>query len=439
MLMKCPVCNRDLAPTLSICLTCGAMMNDSVREEHQVKVSTSGNLPKIEQNVAIPPMRRPLVKQSNPYSVPPPATTVPAPPIPRRVETVELNAAKTSQTLVDFQNKNTTIPEWRLQMQNAVRQRKGVSTGDASIVSTEAVSTPRLRTNGAAALKAEIEPEPISIENIDPRLSSALRRIDDSRTSFLLEEPVKAASASTSAQGRSFPFDVVAPNANAIPRASELKVGVSFLPKPTLVAALKLDTNKLPKIDEILPKSIEKVEDLSAETIIVEPSKPIFESIKRIFINADKPKVEEETDLVDDGEIEDLAPLSMRFNAGLFDLIIGTVVSMILLSPIALSGSNWFSISGLLMFAAVCSFVMFTYLTVSVGFYGKTLGMRIFSLEVVDAEENQYPTMQQAAIHSSLYIGSLAFLGAGFVTMFFNEEKRAAHDLLSGTIVVRQF
>jgi hypothetical protein len=37
----CPVCKRDLAPTLSICLTCGAMINDTVREELETKISRS--------------------------------------------------------------------------------------------------------------------------------------------------------------------------------------------------------------------------------------------------------------------------------------------------------------------------------------------------------------------------------------------------------------
>jgi len=415
------------------------MMNDSVREDHQVKVSTSGDLTKIEQNAETLSPPRPLVKQSNPYAVPPPAIIVPAPPVQRRMETAELTSTKTSQTLVDFQTKNSTIPDWRLQIQNAVRQRKGGTSGDVPAVSTQAVSTPRLKTNGATALTAEIEQELGVIENVDPRLSNALRRIDDSLTSFLPVEPVKSAFATKTSQPRSFPFDVISPNVNAVSRPPEIRANVNILPKPTLVAPLKLDTNKLPKLEEMLPKSIDKVEGLSVDPINAEPSKPIFESIKRIFINADKAETEEEIDLIENDEIEDLAPLSMRFNAGLFDLIIGTVVSMVLLSPLALSGNNWFSISGLLLFAAVCSIVMFTYLTASVGFYGKTLGMKIFSLEVVDAEENQYPTLQQAAIHSSLYIGSLAFLGAGFVTMFFNEEKRAAHDLLSGTIVVRQF
>lgn len=433
--MKCPVCNRNLAPTLSICLTCGAMMNDSVREEHRVKVSTSGNLPKIEQNATKLPPPRPFLKPTNPYAVPPPASVVSAP-VQRRVETAELSTPKTSQTLVDFQNKNTSIPEWRLQMQNAVRQRKGGLADDDSGISTQVVSAAQLRTHGATALKAETVPEPIILENADPRLNSALRRIADSRSSYLSEEPAKPAFASRNVQAKSFPLHVVAPNANAASRVPEINATAVSIPKPTLVAPFKLDTNKLPKLEETQVKIIEKVEEIDPVQGTMPPE---FDAIKRIFINADNDQVEEDIDQIDSDEIEDLAPFSMRFNAGLFDFIIGTVVSMILLSPLALSGGNWFSISGLLIFAATCSIIMFTYLTTCVGFFGKTIGMRIFSLEVVDAEENEYPTLQQAAVHSSIYLASLALGGVGFITMLFNEEKRAIHDLLSGTIVVRQF
>src|SRR6476619_2569226 len=36
--MNCPVCKRELAPTLSICFACGAMVNDTVREELETKI-----------------------------------------------------------------------------------------------------------------------------------------------------------------------------------------------------------------------------------------------------------------------------------------------------------------------------------------------------------------------------------------------------------------
>src|SRR5207244_8203495 len=122
-----------------------------------------------------------------------------------------------------------------------------------------------------------------------------------------------------------------------------------------------------------------------------------------------------------------------------FDLIIGGFAGMLLLSPLACTNENWFSARGLLTFAATLSIVQFLYMTTCLGFFGKTLGMRLFSLELVDAVENEYPTLRQAAVSSAVFLISLAFSGAGFLTVFFNEEKRALHDLMSGTILVREF
>ncbi len=45
--MNCPVCNRILATNLSICPSCGTMMNDSVREVMETKAApTTDNLEK---------------------------------------------------------------------------------------------------------------------------------------------------------------------------------------------------------------------------------------------------------------------------------------------------------------------------------------------------------------------------------------------------------
>ncbi len=141
---------------------------------------------------------------------------------------------------------------------------------------------------------------------------------------------------------------------------------------------------------------------------------------------------------VETEEIEDLAPFAMRFNAGLFDLIIGSFLSFILLTPFMVSSGSWMTPTGILTFAVTCAVVMFIYMTVSIGFYGRTFGMRIFALEVVDIEGEEYPTIHQAAVSSCLYLLSLAMGGIGFLTLPFNQEKRAVHDLVSGTIVVRE-
>ena len=88
--------------------------------------------------------------------------------------------------------------------------------------------------------------------------------------------------------------------------------------------------------------------------------------------------------------------------------------------------------------AAAFGIVMFTYMTVGVGLRGRTIGMKIFSLEVIDIEANEYPSYHQAAVRSAVFLLSLPLLGIGFLAAFFNEERRAAHDLVSGTILVRE-
>ncbi len=428
------------------------MMNDSVREELQSKVAPSAKLPKIEAlGVEVPRA------ESRPSLAAPPKPLIletlkpehPAQPQ-KRIVTSGLGSPKTNPTLVEFQNKNTSMPEWRLQMQNAVRQRKGAFVDERGSVSAVSMPNTQLGTHGAAALKAEfVEPPPPEIENADPRLNAALKRIADSRRTFLPEE--EKSPAAGIATPRSFPFNVVAPTPNKPvlpPRPIE---SAAVHPKPEMVAPLrmekKLDTNKLPRIETVVREAAAEITTspsiVSAETASKLPviqSQTELSEAKRIIINSEIADSENDEYFGEEQEeIEDLAPFSMRFNAGVFDLIIGAFASMLILSPLALTGGEWFSVAGALAFAGTCAVMMFIYLTSSIGFFGKTLGMRLFSLELVDAEENEYPTLHQAAVSSSLYILSLVFCGAGFVTIFFNEENRAVHDLLSGTIIVREF
>lgn len=431
--MKCPVCNRNLAPSLSICLTCGTMMNDSVREELHTKVATVAQPQRIERQAAPPVMKKPPLPEVTPVQRPRPA----------KVVTTELESAKTSKTLVEFQTKNATLPDWRLQVQNAVRQRSGgPRRNDRSGEPSDAIYQKQLVTNGANALKPEPEEhtEPAeSALHCDPRVANALKRIAESRKTFLHEEVSEPAKP---ADSRNYPFNIVSRSSAAPSKPSDGKASINVLPKPKLVSTYKIekkkfDTNKLPP----LPKAIEPQrhvaeseeikEKIAYETAIPMPDiLPVVEYVSEAEM-AD-PAIEAD-------EIDDLAPFALRFNAGLFDMIIGVFASLILLSPIVFLGGNWFSLPGTFALIAACSIVMFVYLTVFIGLWGKTIGMRIFSLELVDAEENEYPTFHQAAVSAAVYLATLPLAGAGFLTVLFNEERRAAHDLASGTIVVTEF
>lgn len=430
--MKCPVCNRNLAPSLSICLTCGTMMNDSVREELQTKVATVTQPQRPERQASPPVMKKPPRPEITPVQKPRPA----------KVVTTELEMAKTSKTLVEFQTKNATLPDWRLQVQNAVRQRSGGPRRDeGSNEASDAIYQKQLVTNGANALKAERvqEAEPAeSALHCDPRVANALKRIAESRKTFLHEEVAEPAKP---ADNRNYPFNIVSRSSTAPSKPADGKASINVLPKPRLVSTYKIekkkfDTNKLPP----LPKAIETqraAEPMEIQEKIADEAAIPMPDILPLEEYVSEPEMVDAA--IETDEIDDLAPFALRFNAGLFDLIIGVFTSLILLSPIAFLGGNWFSLPGIFALIAACSIVMFIYLTVSVGLWGKTIGMRVFSLELVDAEENEYPTLHQAAVNAAVYLATLPLLGAGFLTVLFNEERRAAHDLVSGTIVVTEF
>ena len=466
-------------------------MNDSVREELKDKISVAPKPlileakpnPPLEAKVNPPLFRQPsapLIEKPKPVLQPPPgmptpaappvpATTVSAPPAPVqsaplpkpplppaepvKTETSEIMAKPTSPTLVEFQNRNAALPDWRLQLQNAVRKR--VEKGSAPAETVEAapvVQRVHLPTSGANALKAEVIEQTAPAPARNPKLENALRRIEQSRRQFLPESEAdpapKASAAAAPASNKNFPFYIASKNAEVMPKPAEMKTAASFAAKPKIeelpvIEKAEYDTNKLKPLPNaaIISSSLDRIaaeEKAAPETL---KDAPVIQ-IARV----DNAPEHEAIELVEDHEvveteeeIEDIAPFSMRFNAGLFDLIIGSFTAALLLSPLMLSGGNWFSFAGLLAFLVTAAIVMFIYMTTAIGFFGKTYGMKLFSLETIDIEENDYPTLHQAAVSSSVYLVSLFLGGIGFLPALFNSEKRAAHDLLSGTIIVKEY
>ncbi len=402
------------------------MMNDTVREELQTKISTS---PQQRNGNEIPP----LVK-SRPVATPPAAVVTP--PLKRGPDTDALVAPKTNPTLVDFQARNATLPDWRLQVQNLVQQRKGCKDNgqNAPVRGSEAAAT------APARIVKPQQPAPI-IESSDPRVANAMRRIETSRNTFLpAKDRVDRAPLQKRQPNAVHRFNVVSPTSAA---AAPAKTPVISKPEPQRVVTLpqaeeQVDTNKLPPIT-IRPDA---PEEPALETRMPRPDDGRPESMEitriRIRTDIDETAIDDPAGVSDD-EIEDLAPFSMRFSAGVFDLIIGTFAGMLALSPLAFTSQNWFSATAIIVSSATVSLVLFLYMTISLGFYGRTFGMRLFALELVDAVENEYPTLRQAAVNSFVFLLSFALAGAGFLTVFFNEEKRAVHDLVSGTIMVKEF
>ena len=432
-------------------------MNDSVREELKDKITVAPKPVKIEAKpnplIIAPKPHPPVMKTELPVeSAPKPQPILkPQIPLPVKTQTTEIAAKPTSPTLVEFQNKNAALPDWRLQLQNAVRKRVENVQTTAPVEMKPAVSRVHLPTNGATALKAEIVEEAVPLTVVgNDKLANAMRRIEESRKRFLAEEPKEESVPKPPAPAKNYPFYIATKNAEILPKPAEIKTvaPVPAPPKPSLedlpvIEKKAYDTNKLKPLpnSSVISTNLENISDDILE-IEEEPKDAPLITISRVRSDDDEEDILEieETEFVEEDETgEDLAPFAMRFNAGLFDLIIGSFTSLILLAPFMLSGGNWYSLAGLLAFLVTCSIVMFIYLTTAIGMFGKTVGMKIFSLETIDIEENDYPTFHQAAVSSCVYLVSLALGGIGFLPALFNSERRTAPDLLSGTIIVKEY
>jgi len=393
------------------------MMNDTVREELQVKVSNG--------RVATAVARAPMLAQQ---SLPQPAPAV-QPAQPRNRSTSNLSSQKTSKTLIAFQNKNASLPDWRMQLHNAVQQRKGTTPAVVEAPLPKVVDD-SLTVKAAPAARSSDIPA-------DPRVANAMRRINESRETF--HQPLPH----TPRPGHVRSFNVVPPGNNTAPARTEAIAAEKPILVPAPLAVPKRDTNKLPQLDvssEPGPVAIDPTKETSTNNAKSGPLARISSQLDRIHIDSARHDASErEATETDINDIEDLAPFSMRFGAGLFDSIISGFATMVLFLPLAFTTGNWFTSTGLLTFGAAFGLISFVYLTAGLAFYGKTVGMRLFQLELVDAIENEYPTLRQAAVNSAVFLLSLALAGTGFLTAFFNEERRALHDLMSGTILVREF
>jgi len=420
------------------------MMNDSVREELETKIgkppSTSPE-PRIEEEIFAAELTIP--EPVTTFKTPAPVVSEPPPIAPRpKAITAELNKRQTSPTLVDFQHKNPTLPDWRLQLQNSIRKRASNGASETGASATAAVIQPT-STPTAAVVPTQKAAEPVPVPR-NEKVANALKRIEESRRTFSAHGVAVAAARKTSTkpavESRAFPFDVVE-RAPTVPKREVPKPQTVETPKPKLVSPLriekkKFDTNKLPPIPEPeapLPVAL----PLEPPSIVTNPKLDL--KFDRLEIRNETARVEITQPEGAYDEIDDLAPLSMRFGAAVFDLIIGGFAAAIILSPFLVSNASLASLSGFLAIGGAILVVMFIYQTATMAFIGRTFGMKLFSLEIIDAEMNELPTLHQSAVNSAVYLLSLLLLGIGFLPALFNEERRTLHDMLSGTLLIREY
>jgi len=131
------------------------------------------------------------------------------------------------------------------------------------------------------------------------------------------------------------------------------------------------------------------------------------------------------------------APISFRFLSAILDIVVVCLLSSPVVALVNLTNLKWQD-SRTLAFAAGTFIVMgFVYLTISTAFTGRTVGMKLFSLRVVDARTGLIPTGGQSAARALVYMLTLASAGIALVYTFVDSERNTAHDRFTRTAVVR--
>ncbi len=390
-IISCPGCKRRLLPTLSICPSCGIMINDSVREELYSKII-------------------PIPKKNTdpPASVNPPKIATPNSPDVKKdskIDTTKINSKSTDPTLIEFNNQNSQLADWQIRLKMKVQERLN-------------------RNQPASKLESSFNRGPDysnSEVNRNELLLRALQRIEKSKAVFhevteTTQEVTKTTKEHPSHTKKADP---------SVPTTS-LQIESDRQPIE------KFKTNKLPKISEVVGKVGHVELELDESTT---NSNKFTKQKMNDDISAD---VIDNPQLREVAEYWDYAPLHQRFIASFVDFCISLVLSLILLLPFMLTSTNQLFNEWMIAIAMTTLIVMFIYLTTALTFFGKTIGMRFFSLEVVDIDDNDYPTLHQALTNTTIYLISLLILGLGFLPAFFNEERRMLHDLMSGTIVIKE-
>ncbi len=465
--MVCPNCIKESLVELSVCPNCGIeiqrIKNSNRTQKNALKSpikSTSGS--------TLPEPKKPgLSGPLPPIELKPSPTYIETKPR----NTSEIVTKNTNRTLVDFQPKKTSKsksekePEWRLQLRNAVKKRLNENANEVG-------SQPVLAENVESRNKStntEREREKISTATSrDELVARAMERIENSRRRYLVagDSQYRAKPGKTPRKSNNEEDIALAPveekerNPKRVTRISEArsasKKKESLDPdsgKHQSIIESFYDTN------ELNPKFVEARVSTSFDRKPIErkqaPEKPatkakseqtvktknIIEkenSAKEVEEKPTSEAVAEESIVEEAVEFDDIAPFGMRFNSGLFDLLIGAFISILLLSPFILLGGNWLSTAGFFGFITILCGVMFVYLTVAIALFGKSIGMSLFSLELIDIGGEEYPTFHQSAVNSSIYLLSLALLGTGFLPVLFDSDRRAIHDLVSGTIMIRE-
>jgi uncharacterized RDD family membrane protein YckC len=345
-----------------------------------------------------------------------------------------------ASTLIEFPGTSRSVPEWRRQLSQRVRE---VQERKAREAAEELAAAQEAGLVSVALPSAQLELVP-NLEQpvMNPIVSKALERIERARRADH-SPPSFAATSSRPAMTEPEPLEL-----------SDTPAPIEAKPKLTVVATQK-------PLVEPEPFEPEPIETETIEQPFTEPA-PIFEQ-QELKIEPAEPRVPPPrqrkpvrviSDSVEDPALSylesclsvpalesdtrrDLAGVFRRIFCGLLDLMLVALMVSPVVAAFEFSEVNWLEPRVIGWMAGIVVATMFVYLTMSIALTGRTLGMRLVSVRTIDLRTGLIPTGGQSVKRAIGYIFSLAFLGLGLIYALVDPDGRAVHDRFSNTIVIR--
>ncbi|MBK7996917.1 MAG: RDD family protein [Blastocatellia bacterium] len=130
---------------------------------------------------------------------------------------------------------------------------------------------------------------------------------------------------------------------------------------------------------------------------------------------------------------------SQRLIAATIDLFIILLVSAMFWATSYTLGVDFSDQRIIYILSGTSFFTGLIYLTMMVFVAARTFGMMFVGTRVVNSNTFESPSFIQSLLRAASYFVSVALVGLGFVWMFLDPEQRTLHDIVSSTLVVRDY
>jgi uncharacterized RDD family membrane protein YckC len=320
-------------------------------------------------------------------------------------------------TLIEFPGvSRNSLPEWRKELSERVREVQERRAREAAREAAEAER--QLLEAATAPPQLELLP-PTETPVMNPLVAAALKRIERAHQSASVDaRPPRTSLATAVAYA---------------PEREENIMNEPVSPTIQLEFETKAQTAEAPVVLEkshlvVVPPPSEPV------AIRTEPAQPP----KRLIADEDQ-SLNYLDSIRRNVRVDDLAVRSASVFRRVVSAILDLIFCALLTSPIGgafyLAGGHFQDTRVLIVLGGALVIVTFLYLTLATALTGRTWGMRLLSLRVIDTKTGLIPTGGQSLGRAFFYLLSLA-TGVGILFALVSREGYTAHDRFTRTAVV---